>query len=226
MNPLLDTALLNRLNGGSQAAETAPGRTRELGQEQFFELMIAQLRNQDPTRPLDGAEYLGQLAQFSAVSGIQGLQQSFNQIGRSLQSLHALQASSLVGRSVVVAADQGFLPADGPLAGRVELADAASGLTVDIVDASGQVLRRLPLGERAAGDGAFAWDGYDQNGNRLPPGVYGLRAEGILRGRPTALATQVLAAVQSVTLDPAAQGMTLNLAGLGPLDIDDVREIV
>lgn len=73
-----------------------------LGQKDFFEIMIAQLTNQDPTKPLDGSEYLGQLAQFSSVTGITELNNSFRDMTRSLQSLQALQASSLVGRGVVL----------------------------------------------------------------------------------------------------------------------------
>jgi len=73
-----------------------------LGQEDFFALMIAQLQNQDPTQPVDGSEYLGQLAQFNAATGVQELNDSMVQVTQSLQSLGALQAASLVGRNVVL----------------------------------------------------------------------------------------------------------------------------
>ena len=60
-----------------------------LGQEQFLELMVAQVRNQDPFKPLENGEFLSQIAQFSQVSGIQDLQNSFSQFANSLGSNQA-----------------------------------------------------------------------------------------------------------------------------------------
>ncbi len=49
-------------------AVKAPKKT--LDQSDFLALMSAQLKNQDPTKPVDNTEYVAQMAQFSAVSGI------------------------------------------------------------------------------------------------------------------------------------------------------------
>ena len=64
--------------------------------------MITQLKNQDPFKPMESGEFLGQLAQFGTVSGLQGLQTSFDWLATSLVSNQALQAASLVGRSALV----------------------------------------------------------------------------------------------------------------------------
>lgn len=217
-------ALLDKLNAG---LKTAPRTiSKELGQEQFFELMIAQLKNQDPTKPLDSSEYLGQLAQFGTVNGLQSLQKSFDQLANSLQSVHALQASSLVGRSVMIDGDSVHLSADNPLQGSVNLTDNVKDLTVGVYDPSGRLVRRIPLGDQPAGRAAFTWEGREEHGAQASPGLYKIRAEGMVNGKAYGFDTRVQAAVQSVTLGQGGQGMTLNLAGLGGRDINEVREIL
>ena len=69
-----------------------------LGQEEFLNLMVTQLKNQDPFKPLESGEFLGQLAQFGTVSGLAELKTSFSELAGSLVSNQALQAASLVGR--------------------------------------------------------------------------------------------------------------------------------
>lgn len=187
---------------------------RELGQEDFLKLMITQLRNQDPMKPMENGEFLGQIAQFSTVSGIQELQGSFAALSASLQSGQALQAVSLVGRSALVASDRFRLGPDGEVTGAVQLPAGAANVVVEIADAAGNVVRRLELGERAAGTHTLAWDGTGEDGARLPAGTYLIAAHGRIGGRTESLATQVAARIDSVTLD--AGGLTLNLAHFGP----------
>ena len=93
---------------------------KELGQTDFLHLMLTQLKNQDPFKPLDSSEFLGQLAQFGTVSGLAQLQTSFDGLASSLTSDQALQASGLVGRSALVPGAEALL-ANGKLSGAVDL---------------------------------------------------------------------------------------------------------
>ena len=74
----------------------------DMDQEAFLTLMIAQLKNQDPMAPMENGEFLGQMAQFSTVSGIQGLQDSMGDMVSSFQASQTLQASSLLDRDVLI----------------------------------------------------------------------------------------------------------------------------
>src|SRR5262245_23961488 len=128
---------------------------KEMGQEDFLHLMVTQLKNQDPFKPLDSGEFLGQLAQFGTVQGLSGLQTSFDGLASSLVSNQALQAASLVGRTALVESDHGAIAAGGSLDGAVDVPAATGGVALEIRTAGGQVVRHLQLGPQAAGLASF-----------------------------------------------------------------------
>lgn len=208
--------------GENKASQKKPD---ELGQSEFLKLMIAQLNNQDPMKPMENGEFISQMAQFSAVTGLTKLQESFDGLAASLQSNQALQASTLVGRTVVVPSGVGTLPVGGTLSGMVNLDASSSNLSITIQDASGQVLRRLELGPQAAGESFFNWDGITDSGVPAQPGRYYISAETQTENGTEALETLVSTAVDSVTMGRAGQGMTLNLADGNSVDLNSVRSI-
>jgi len=220
MNTIQDSTSLESLN---TSLKTNKSSSQELGQEQFLQLMIAQLKNQDPTKPLDGQEYLGQLAQFSTVNGIQGLQQSLTQLSQSLQ---ASQASSLVGHTVMIDSNEAYRAADKPLQGSVNLTDSVKNLTIVVSDSSGREIQRLTLGDQAAGNVNFSWNGKDSSGNQSAAGIYQVKAEDTVNGKLQSVDTQLQATVQSISLGQGGQSMTLNLVGLGGMNISKLREVL
>src|SRR5689334_256299 len=84
-----------------QAANAALRKKTELGQEDFLTLMITQLKNQDPMKPLDPSQYVGQLAQFSQVSGLSEMNKQITALSDSLRGNQVLSGSNLIGRTVV-----------------------------------------------------------------------------------------------------------------------------
>lgn len=226
MNPVDNSNPFAAVSGSSTAnTQRATGAAANaIGQDQFLELMVAQLKNQDPTKPADSSQFLGQIAQFGTVSGIQGLQKSFTQMAGALQSNQALMASSLVGRAVMVPGNVGVLPQGGALNGSVNLPTSVSDLAVNITDGSGQLVRRLVLGGQQAGDVSFSWDGLNDAGAPATPGRYQVTAESLIGGQTSAANTSINALVESVSLG-GTQGMLLNLAGLGSVALGDVKQI-
>jgi len=197
-------------------------KKQQLGQEEFLKLMTTQLQNQDPTKPMDNAQFLGQIAQFSTVSGIQQLQESFSGLATSMQSAQTLQATQLVGHGVLVPSGSILLPEGSGTAAAAELS-AGGDLTVDVLDAGGQVVRRLDLGTQGAGLVQFGWDGLDDAGQRLAAGNYTLRAQLDQGGTTQSVSTFAVDIVDSVSL--GASGISLNLSGLGATPLSGVRQI-
>jgi flagellar basal-body rod modification protein FlgD len=194
-------------------------------QEDFLKLMTTQLQNQDPFKPMESGEFLGQIAQFGTVSGINELKDSFNAFSGSITSNQALQASMMVGRNVSVSSDIVRLEANSSVNGSVELPQSTDALTVEILDEAGQVIRRVDLGPTAAGSQKFSWDGTMDDGTIAPPAFYAVRASARIDGGQTALETLVDARVESVTLGKFGQGPTLNVAGVGSIGLDEIKEI-
>ena len=217
--PGLDALAAARLQAESKKSNGA------LGQEDFLKLMVTQMKNQDPSKPMDPSEMLSQMAQFGTVSGIGDLQKSFATLAGSLQSNQALQASTMVGREVLIENNKLKL-ADGanPSFG-VELTKPASQVRVSISDGSGQVVRTLSMGQTAAGIQDVSWDGKNAEGVRLPAGKYTLKVEAMVDNKLEAATSLVRVPVESVSLPRNGAGPTLNLADYAAVNMDAVRRV-
>lgn len=193
--------------------------------EDFMALMTTQLQNQDPLKPMESGEFLGQIASFATVSGIDDLQKSFGDFASSVQSEQALQASSLVGRSVLVPSSIGTMTAEDGMRGQINVAEPVTDLKVQIYNEAGVNVRTMEMGS-ASGYTNFAWDGFDDNQEALPPGVYQFKASGTIGGENTQFGTATVAKVESVLVGSGSQGLTINLAGIGSVPFKEVQEII
>ncbi|MEQ9547472.1 MAG: flagellar hook assembly protein FlgD [Marinobacter sp.] len=198
--------------------------TNELGKNEFMELMIAQLKNQNPLEPQDNGEFISQLAQFSSLEEMQGVSRSVDELGSQFRSTQALQASAMVGRTVLAPSQIGILGSEGEITGTIQVPASTGGLRVSIESQNGERVRQIDLGASQAGVASFQWDGTDGNGNALPPGPYRIVAEGSYPGGTEQLATMVSANVDSVSLGQGGK-VTLNLSGMGSIALSDVEQI-
>ena len=228
---VISGSLSNLSIRNKQAGET---QTNELGQTAFLELMITQLNNQDPLSPQDNGEFIAQLAQFSSVEGIERLNTNFESFAGNFTSNRALQASSLVGRSVTVPGDTTYLLENQLVSGIATLPATTTAMDFNIYDASGSLVKHIPAGFQRGGDTTFRWDGKNlevngeivnagEIGSALPPGEYTFEVTAVQKGKPEQLETAVSANVNSVTVEPNGN-IILNLAGMDPVNLEDVRQ--
>ncbi len=202
-------------------------KTDDIGQAQFLELMLAQLQNQDPMKPMENGDFLTQMAQFSSAKGIQEMSESFNSFTESLTSSQALQASSLIGRHVLVPGERGYLEqGSSGIAGAAELPTSATDVVVSVYDMAGTLVQRSSWGQQESGLFQFSWDGKGADGEPVAPGHYRFSVEAQAGGENKAVETMLVSRVDSVTLGKGGQGVTLNLAGLGTANFAEVREIM
>lgn len=227
MMSTIDTQYLDSigLRSTEQLQETVSGSREKLGQEDFLELMVAQLRNQDPMKPMENGDFLGQIAQFGTVSGIEDLQESFTGLSESLVSNQALQASNLVGRSVLAPTGTAVLEQGGSVRGVVELPNSSPAVSLKVYDTTGQLVRDLSLGSQASGPVSFQWDGIRDDGTFASPGSYFISSEAEYGGQVEAVETLVQNRVNAVTLGQSG-GLVLDLEGIGPLDFSEIRQIM
>lgn len=203
---------------------TSASSTSSLGQADFLKLMTEQLKNQDPLKPLDNSAFLGQLAQFSTVQGIETLNSSFSNLSSSLTNDQMLKGASLVGHQVLVPSTSLAVAPDGGTTDGVVIAPSAGDISLEIKNDSGETVRKLSLKSSGNGEVPFSWDGKDAAGNALPAGTYTATATHLTAaGASTALNTYVNATVDSVTV--GSSGLYVNLAHLGSTSIDNVIRI-
>jgi flagellar basal-body rod modification protein FlgD len=206
------------------SGSTANGVT--LGGTDFLTLMLAQLKNQDPTSPVDSNEFLSQLASLSEVQGINQLNTAFSTLSNSMVSSQALQASSLLGHNVLAASSTGTLSTAGAvLSGAVSVPLTTSQVTLNISNGAGVLVKSINLGAQSAGLADFTWNGVAADGTAAPAGSYTLSAQVAGVASSTAVATLVSGTVDSVTMGAGSAGLTLNVAGLGSVPFSSVQQI-
>lgn len=209
--------------GAAAGAAVAGGTDRALGQADFLRLMTEQLKHQDPLNPMENSAFLGQLAQFSTVQGIQDLNGSVNGFAHLMQADQILRGTALIGREVLVPSERLALGEDGGTGGIVA-APGPGTVTFQITDASGQLLREMVVAAETAGEVAFEWDGTDANGASLPPGHYAITAQHSgADGERSTLTTYARSRVESVSV--GNDGLYLDLHGLGTAPIGYVLRV-
>ncbi|WP_372963971.1 flagellar hook assembly protein FlgD [Marinobacter sp.] len=206
-----------------QPENTAQGGS-ELGKDAFMELMLAQMKNQNPLEPQDNGDFISQLAQFSSLEEMQNLTGTVDDVAGQFRSSQALQASAMVGKTVLAPSGVGILGSKGEITGTINVPASTGGLRLSVMSQSGELVRQIDMGSSAAGVVSFRWDGADGNGNPLPPGPYQIIAQGSYPSGPEQLETMVSANVDSVSLGNGGT-ITLNLAGMGSIALADVKQI-
>lgn len=198
-------------------------QNKDLGKNEFLNLLVAQLNNQNPLEPQGNGEFIAQLAQFSQVEGIEQLNTSMEALLSGYQSSQALQASSLVGRKVIVPSEKAVVDTSESFKASLLLPVSSSNVYVNIYDSAGAVVNRINLDQQEAGNVSFIWDGKDADGNLMPPGTYKFEAQATYDGETKGLYTLLPANVDSVTL--GGNELMLNLAGLGSVPLSQVQVI-
>lgn len=193
-------------------------------QGSFLTLLVAQLKNQDPTNPLQNNELTTQLAQISTVSGIEKLNTTLGSISGQLDNNQSLQASTLIGHGVMIPGQTVLVGKGTSTPFGVELTQTADKVTAIVSDKSGTPVRTIELGGLKAGVHTFSWDGKMTDGSVAPDGSYTVSIAA--SSGATQLVAQPLqfALVQGVTRGD--KGSTLDLGTYGSTTLDEVRQII
>ncbi|RUO26398.1 flagellar hook assembly protein FlgD [Aliidiomarina minuta] len=207
-----------------ESAKAASKDDARLGQEDFFKLLTQQLSMQDPTKPVENDQMIAQMTNFTMAEGITGLSEQFEKFSASMTSNQALQASSLIGRQVLIPSDTGYFNGSKPVEGMVALDQSAQNVTLRVENESGQVVRTVDMGTLPPGQHKFSWDGLGADGEPLPAGDYKITANGRVGGANEDLVALTYANVESVSTG-GQRGIVLNLESIGRIDFKDVIQI-
>ena len=156
----------------SGGALLTTSQTSAMGKEDFLNLLIAQLQNQDPLNPTDSTEFTAQLAQFSSLEQLSNVNQNLMELKDFQASTNNSQAVSLIGKAITANGNSIRLTDDGPVRCDFNLAEDADLIVASIYDSTGKFVAEFESPNLSAGSHSLFWDGRDENRNRMANGNY------------------------------------------------------
>jgi len=196
-----------------------------LTQADFFALLTKELSHQDPTKPVENNEMISQMTAFSTTDGVATLNDQFTSFASSMSSSQALQASSLVGRSVLVDENIFGMAEGEAVKGKMITESPASNVNIYVENSAGELIQTVPVGSVEAGQFTFTWDGKMADGEPAKAGAYRFRIAGLVEGEASELQAMTYRKVDSVTLAGSGGNILLNLNGGSSMALKDVVEV-
>lgn len=182
-------------------------------QDQFLTLLTTELQNQDPTDPMDNSEMVTQLAQISTISSIEGVNSTLEGISGQISASETLQATSMVGKGVLIEGSTIQVGSGVATAFGVTLGGDADSVTVTIKDSDGKVVRTLDEGQMSAGTQSLSWDGLEDDGSTAADGAYSFSVSASADNIAVASGTLKYALVTGVTTNSNNE-VALDLGGV------------
>ncbi len=149
---------------------TAAAGQKTLGKQDFLNLLLKQLSYQDPLNPMDSTEFTTQLSQFSSLEELNNINDTLNSVLAFQQSMQNATIANFIGKNVTASGNSAYLQDTADI--NYELAGDAKSVVISVMDSSGKLVWSKDIGAQSAGDQSYVWDGTDDQGNKLPPGVY------------------------------------------------------
>jgi flagellar basal-body rod modification protein FlgD len=183
-NLITNTMSISSITAGLNTAANSAVAERSsgtVGKDGFLQLLVTQLRYQDPVNPMDGAQFATQLSQFNSLEQLINLNASFENMAIAQQimsnDMNNALAASITGKSVSAMSDKIVIggTSDGQI--HLRLSQPATEAEIIIRDRDGDVVRRITTNNLSTGDQSIPWDQKDDNGNRLSNGTYSVEVK-------------------------------------------------
>lgn len=194
-----------------------------VGKDAFLQLLITQMRYQDPLSPMENEAFLAQLAQFSSLEQMQQLNENFESVLLLSQSQNNNGATALIGKHVRASGETVDVGPEGSVELGYFLASDAQAVEIRVVDDSGRTIKTLVANEAEAGSNVVEWDGRDAAGTRVDPGSYRFEVTATdANGAEVPVTRTVTGLVEGVTF---RSGQALLLVGDREIPLTDVLEV-
>jgi flagellar basal-body rod modification protein FlgD len=171
----------------------------------FLNLLMTQLKNQDPTSPMDANQFTSELVQFSSVEQQINTNTSLSQLIALTQTADVTQSAAILGKQVSVTSGQ--IPLQNSSGTLNFVAPAAERVSITVRDANGTTLRQTTI-NATAGANTWNWNGANNTGQTLPDGAYAVSVTGGAAGAP---AVPVPFTVSGIATGVSTVNNTVNL---------------
>lgn len=168
--------MVNEINSANLNPAASFQSSSLMGRDEFLQLLITQLKYQDPLSPMEGTEFASQLAQFSSLEQLSNLneavQMSIDGNYYLSQSINNTLTATLIGKNVKLAGSTVIKNGQDNVELGYNLPASASSVTVNIKDENGNIVKTFDSPPSRTGDNKLFWDFTDNNGSKLPDGTY------------------------------------------------------
>jgi flagellar basal-body rod modification protein FlgD len=179
----------------SIAAPATAATKAVVNKDDFFKLLIAQLKNQDPTKPMEAAEFTAQLAQFSSLEKLDNVNSTLTSLLSQQGSVNKMQSSQLAGKYVTAYGEQTnwFTAAGRPVDLGYELPGDAARVLITIYDQNGRAVDMVEASNQAKGTNRTTWKNGSARSGSFTYTVSAIDAQGKSLAAQTLLEGQVSA---------------------------------
>ncbi len=148
----------------------------KLGKNDFLNLLVTQLRYQNPLEPLKDSDFVAQLAQFSSLEQLDSINTSL-QYATELdyilgQTIANTMATTIIGKEVIAEGNTIHHSNDSSSDLHFKLDAAAADIEINIYNDSGALVRTIGIENLEEGMNTFNWDGEDDSGTKVAGGEY------------------------------------------------------
>jgi flagellar basal-body rod modification protein FlgD len=209
-------------SGSSTAASTTTNALTSLTSNfnDFLNLLMTQMQNQDPTSPMDTTQFTSELVQFASVEQQINTNSSLGTLIQATQGSETLQASSMVGKTVD--ATTASLPLQNSSATLQFTTPAAEPVAIAVYNSAGQEVRNVTA-TSAQGANSWTWNGMNDSGTQMPDGTYSVNVE---TANANGVATAVPFTVTGTVTGVSNSGSTVNLQmGTTTVPLNSVQQV-
>lgn len=181
-----------------------------MGKDDFLELLIQQMKHQDPMEPMSNTEYAAQLAQYSSLEQLQQLNESAESQIVLGQSLNNSFMTSLIDREVK-SFGNGIEFNGTAVDLHYNLSRSATDLDVKIYDENDNLVRTLDGDGALTGDQSISWDGKNSSGDLVEEGSYHFEVSAADdAGNNVSVQTYMVGIVNGITYSQGSPYMNIN----------------
>lgn len=165
----------NNLSTSSATASSTPAGVNPngiLGKDDFLKLLLLQLKYQDPTSPMDSEKILTQTSQLASLEATSNTNKALETLAASLSASIQYSSVSAIGKIADTGSNAVVFEAGRVTNFEMYYPHNVQSGTINVLDINGNILKSMPLDARNAGVGSFQWNGSDNSGNTVAPGIY------------------------------------------------------
>lgn len=199
---------------------------KDLGKDDFLKLLVTQMQFQDPLKPMEQTQFTAQLAQFSSLDQLFGINDGMKQLTDKEGSLNGVQAVNFIGKEIN-AAGSSIHVGKGSSSAEIDysLADNASEVEIHLSDINGNVVRTIKQGPQDGGIHSINWDGRDSSGREVPEGEYSfLISARDIKGKMMDVNSNITGTVTGVSFENSVPYLMVGGMKIAVSDVSEVKE--